>query len=97
MGTTEKMYLLVVRWPPWVKTKNLENLFLYMPVYVTGYQLNGPSGPGCIAHHFGTVTLCLQKIHKSILKLMSEKLISRQSQSSGERSGPDKLGGAIRT
>ena len=31
-----------------------------MPVYVTGYQFNGPSGPGCIAHHhFGTVPLCL--------------------------------------
>ena len=31
-----------------------------MPIYVTGYQFNGPSGPGCIAHHhFGTVPLCL--------------------------------------
>ena len=41
----------------------------YMPVYVTRYQLNDPSMPGCIAHlHFGTVILCLQKIEKFILK-----------------------------
>ena len=49
--------------------KNLKKSF-YMPIYVTGFQFNAPSGPGCIAHHhFGTVTLCLQKIDKFILKI----------------------------
>ena len=23
-----------------------------MPIYVTGYQFNSPSGPSCIAHHY---------------------------------------------
>ena len=59
--------------------KNLKQCF-YMPIYVTGYQFNAPSGPGCIAHHhFGTVTLCLQKIYKFILKTNVQKLISHDS------------------
>ena len=40
-----------------------------IPIYVTGYQFNGTSGPGCIAyHHFGTCDFCLQKNNKLTLK-----------------------------
>ena len=48
--------------------KNLKASFS-MPIYVTENQLNGPSGPDCIAlHHFGTFTMYLRKIDKIILK-----------------------------
>ena len=46
--------------------KNLKKSF-YMPIHVTAYQFNDPSGLGSIAHHyFGTVTLCLHRINKFI-------------------------------
>ena len=45
-------------WPYMIKS--LKKSF-YTPIYVTGYQFNGPSGLGYIANqHFGTVTLSLQ-------------------------------------
>ena len=47
-----------------IYAENLKESFNVL-TYVTGYQFNCPSGPGCIAHHcFGTVTLCQQKIDK---------------------------------
>ena len=82
-GVKKIIYLIQVtcpRWTAWLYIgKNLEKSF-YMPIYVTEYQSNAPSGPGCIAHlHFGTVTLCLQKIDKFILKTNVKKLILRDS------------------